>query len=470
MLIQLSNTLHRFVWGPGMLLFFTGCGVYLSCGTRFFQLTHLGLWLRATLGSLFPQRRSTHSAPASVSESKKKQGDAHGISQFQTFTTALAGTLGTGNIVGVATALTAGGPGAIFWMWISALIGMMTGFSENVLGMLYRRKNENGAWVGGPMEYLERGLHAKWLAVLFAVFTVLASFGMGNMAQANSLAGAVESGFGVPPWLAGVVAAAAIALVVTGGIRRIGKVTEKLIPIMTLLYIAGCTAILVRFSGTVPAALAAIFRDAFVPRSALGGAAGYGVLQAMRFGTARGVFSNEAGLGSSVIIHAAAAEAEPVQQGMWSICEIFIDTIVMCTLTALCLLATGASTGGADGAAMAVDAFRIGLGESGGIFLSIAVVLFAFSTLLGWSYYGERAIAYLFGERSLPWYRILFVALIPIGCVTQLGLVWEISDTCNGLMAVPNLIGVVALSGLVFRETRQYLARRPLGSGLALHK
>ncbi|MEG2653612.1 MAG: alanine/glycine:cation symporter family protein, partial [Ruthenibacterium sp.] len=388
-------------------------------------------------------------------------------SPFQTFTNALAGTLGTGNIVGVATALAAGGAGAIFWMWVSAFFGMITGYSENVLGQIYRKRSTDGAWHGGPMYYLEHGLHAKWLAVPFALFAVLASFGMGNMTQANSIAGALQAGFGLSPLAVGIVCAAALALVAAGGIRRIGAVTEKLVPVMAFLYIAGCGILLVRFREGVPGAFADIFRGAFSLRSAAGGAGGYAVLRAMRYGVARGVFSNEAGLGSSVLVHASSSISQPVEQGMWSICEIFIDTLVICTLTAVCILATGVMGTGADGASLVMAAFCAGLGRRGSLFLAVAVTLFAFSTLLCWSYNGELAAEYLFGARCRRFYRIFFIALIPVGCVTELDLVWSISDTCNGLMAVPNLIGVVLLSGTVFRETKLYLAARSHNGELA---
>ncbi|MEG2931533.1 MAG: amino acid carrier protein, partial [Ruthenibacterium sp.] len=344
MLLQINDILHHFVWGPGMLLLLMGCGIYLSCGTRLFQLTHARLWLRGTLGSIAPSK-SRLSAAHDDSNGKS-------ISPFQTFTNALAGTLGTGNIVGVATALAAGGAGAIFWMWVSAFFGMMTGYGENVLGMLYRKRSADGAWHGGPMYYLEHGLHAKWLAIPFALFAVLASFGMGNMTQANSIAGALEASFGFPPFAAGIACAAALALVAAGGIRRIGAVTEKLVPVMAILYIAGCGIILLRFRDGIPGAFADIFRGAFDLRSAAGGIGGYAILRTMRYGVARGVFSNEAGLGSSVLVHASSSASQPVEQGMWSICEIFIDTLVICTLTALCILSTGVMNTGADGAAL----------------------------------------------------------------------------------------------------------------------
>lgn len=448
MFALIVDAVHRFVWGPGMLFFLMGCGVYLSVRTGFFQLSQARLWLSSTLGAVF-RRGSAHD-----------KSDKTAISPFQTFTTALAGTLGTGNIVGVATALAAGGPGAVFWMWVSAFFGMMTGFAENVLGILYRRRGPDGAWRGGPMYYLEYGARAKWLAVPFALFAVLASLGMGNMTQANSIADALSSEFGVPVGVTGLVTALALLAVMAGGIRRIGAVTEKLVPAMSFLYIIGCILILVRFGSNVPAAFASIFREAFNVRSAVGGAAGYGMLQAMRYGIARGVFSNEAGLGSSVLVHAAGNVKEPVEQGMWSICEIFVDTIVLCTLTAVCILTTGVMDAGEDGAALALEAFRAGLGGAGGGFLAVAVTLFAFSTLLAWSYNGERAAEYLLGAKARGAYRVLFLLVVPVGCLMQLDLVWSLSDACNGLMALPNLFGVVLLSGEAIQETKRFLAKR----------
>ncbi len=448
MLTSFNEKLHMFIWGPGMLFFFCGCGVFLTIGTGFFQIKHMHTWVKSTLGSLL-DKNITHG----------KQ-DEHSTSAFQTFTSALAGTLGTGNIVGVGTALAAGGPGAIFWMWISAIFGMMTGYGENVLGYLYRRRNKCGQWQGGPMYYLQYGLKSKWLAVIFAVFATLASYGMGNMAQSNSIAHALQSNFNLPPIVTGIVVGIIIAIVITGGITRIGNVTEKLIPIMATVYIMGCFIILIKFAHNIPDAFYDIVKSAFSTRSIVGGVGGYSVLSAMRFGIARGVFSNEAGLGSSVLIHSSNSVKEPAVQGMWNICEIFIDTIIMCTLTALCILVTGAFETSTNGALLASKAFELGFGNIGGVFLSVAITLFAFSTLLSWSYNGSLAMEYLFGTKSRKIYTILFVFIIPFGCTLQLDIVWSISDTCNGLMAVPNLIGIILLSGKIFNVTRVYLANK----------
>ncbi len=448
MFFYINSILHNFVWGPGMLFFFCGCGLYLTLRTKFFQITNVKLWFKYTIGSLFNKKNISNTS------------DNNSISAFQTFTAALAGTLGTGNIVGVATALAAGGPGAIFWMWISAIFGMMTGYSENVLGFIYRRKNESGAWQGGPMYYLQYGLNAKWLAVIFAFFATFASFGMGNMTQTNSIATALESSFNIPPLLTGTIVGVALVAVLCGGIKRIGKVTEKLIPSMAIIYIIGCLIILFKFNENVPNSFAQIFQNAFNFKSASGGIGGYTVLSAMRYGVSRGVFSNEAGLGSSVLIHTSGNIKSAPEQGMWSICEIFVDTLLMCTLTALTILSTGAFNSGYDGAALIVTAFESGLGSIGGIFLTVAITLFAFSTLLSWSYNGNLAFEYLFGYKFKTLYTVIFIFTVPFGCIMHLDIVWSLSDTCNGLMAIPNLIGVIMLSNKVFKFTADFIKNK----------
>ncbi len=447
-MVEINEMINKVLWGPFMLLFFCGCGLIISVKTNFFQIKHIKLWFKSTLGSLFVQK------------AKRLKKDKHSISAFETFTAALAGTLGTGNIVGVATALSAGGPGAIFWMWVSAVLGMMTGYAENVLGIMYRRKDKNGAWLGGPMYYLQYGVKSKFLAVLFAVFAVLASFGMGNMAQSNSIAVTLNESFGAPLIATGLVCAFSLFVIIMGGIKRIAAVTAKLVPSMAILYIVGCILILIKFRHNIPTAVLSIVTDAFNLQSAAGGIGGYGIIRAMRFGVARGVFSNEAGLGSSVLIHSASELKSPVEQGMWAICEVFADTIVMCTLTALCILSSGTLNLDANGAALAVHTFKAGLGSFGSAFLGISMPLFAFSTLLSWSYNGEQAICYLFGIKARRFYKIAFILLVPLGCVLQVNYVFSISDTFNGLMALPNLIGVMFLSGKVFEQTKIYLAQR----------
>lgn len=447
-----NRAVNNFVWGPPMLILLLGAGVYLTLRTRFFQLSRMGLWFKSTLFALF------------CNKEVRDGSDPGSISQFQSFTTALAGTMGTGNIVGVATALTAGGPGAIFWMWVSALFGMMTKYAEIVLGILFRRRGKNGQWKGGPMAYLEKGLHCKPLAVLFALFASLASFGIGNMTQGNGIADAIHRSFPViPKWAVAAAVMALTALCILGGIKRIAKVTEGLIPLMTVLYLAGSLAILVLHFRLIPAALGLILRDAFSLQSVGGGVGGYAVLRAIRYGTARGVFSNEAGLGSSVIVHSAAQVKEPVIQGMWGIFEVFADTIVSCTLTALCILTTGVLSTGLTGAPLAMAAFSRVFGSWGELFITISITLFAFSTILGWSYYGEQTVEYLLGPRAIPGYKLLYILLAGVGCVASLELVWDISDTMNGLMALPNLIGILGLSGMVVRATKDFLSRRDKG-------
>ncbi len=443
----INDKVNGFVWGPIMLIFLVGTGIYISCGTKFYQVTRIGLWMRETFLGIF-KKSSVHD-----------KSDPKSISQFQSFSTALAGTIGTGNIVGVATAIVAGGSGAVFWMWVSAFFGMMTNYAENVLGILFRYKNEKDEWMGGPMVYLERGLKCKPLAVLFALFAVFASFGIGNMTQANGVASAINTATQIPSWIIGIVMSVIAGLVILGGIKRIAAVTEKIVPFMALLYLTGGLIIVaINFRG-IPAAFIEIFEGAFSFQAAAGGVGGYVIAQAVRFGIARGVFSNEAGLGSSVMVHSASNVKEPVRQGMWGIFEVFADTIIMCTITALCILCTGALETGENGAALAMRAFAHGFGSYGSIFITVSISLFAFSTILGWSYYGERAFEYLFGVKYLMVYKIVFICLITVGCTASLDLVWNISDTFNGLMAIPNLIGVVALSGLVFRATKDYLQR-----------
>lgn len=400
----------------------------------------------------------------------RKASGAHSISEFQALSTALAGTIGTGNIAGVATALVSGGPGAIFWMWLSAFFGMMTNYSENVLGIHYRYKNEKGAWMGGPMVYLERGLHQKWLAVLFSCFCILASFGIGNMTQANSIAEALNGSFGIPKLATGIVLAILVGLVILGGIKRIGQVTERIVPFMALFYIIGGIVLIGANFSFVPAALKLIVINAFNFKSVGGGLLGYGIARALRFGVARGVFSNEAGLGSSVMVHSASSVQEPVVQGMWGIFEVFADTIIVCTITALCVLTSalkfnlfavdeyGQITSSLSGSNLVSAAFDT-LTPLGGSFVSIAVMLFAFSTLLGWSFYGERGIEYLIGVRFTIIYKFIFLLAIIAGCTMQLDLVWNLSDTFNGLMALPNLIGILFLSNEVVSITKDYIKR-----------
>lgn len=442
---QINERISRAVWGPAMLVLLIGTGVYLSVGTGMFQFTRFGEMLRVTLGGMF---------------AKKKKGGS--ISPFQAVSTALAGTMGVGNITGVATAISLGGAGAIFWMWVSAFFGMMTKYAEVVLAVRYRETTPDGMYRGGPMLYLSRGLHAPVLACVFSLLCVAASFGIGNMAQSNAVSGALQAAFAVPLWVSGMAVAVVVGLIVLGGLRRIAVITELTVPLMSVLYLVFALIVIGQNITAVPDALREIVGGAFAPRPVLGGCGGYTIARAMRYGFARGVFSNEAGLGSAPIAHAAADTDSPVKQGMWGIFEVFADTIVCCTLTALVLLTTGVFEQPLEGGAMTTAAFTVGLGRFGGMFVAVSLVFFAVSSMLGWCYYGECSLGYLTGHHpgATAVYRWLFILCIPVGAVARLATVWSISDTLNGLMALPNLIGVIGLSGVVFSLTREYKRKR----------
>ncbi|MDR0532128.1 MAG: sodium:alanine symporter family protein [Oscillospiraceae bacterium] len=436
---QAQSALNAFIWGPPMLAVFLFAGAWFTLRSRLFPLRRASLWLRATFGSLF-QKKQAKTADGS-------------ITQWQALTSALAACLGTGNIVGVATALQLGGPGAVFWMWVSAALGMMTCCAENILGVTYRWRTADGKWMGGPMAYLERGLKSKPLAAAYAALLSLASFGIGNMTQANAIAEAARQSLRLPELATGILVAVLAALVIFGGVRRIAKVTEYLVPFMTLLFLLACAVVLADNITKLPGVLGMIFAEAFRPRSL----AGFGVWKAMRYGIARGVFSNEAGLGSSAVIHAAADVKEPAVQGFWGIAEVFIDTILMCTVTALVFLCAGAwQPGGPTGVALASASFAGIFGAWGSRFVSLSVALFAFATLTGWSFYGEQGARYLIGEKGVIPYRALYIAAIILGCALRLETVWAAADILNGLMAIPNLIGLMALSGVAIKELRGY--------------
>lgn len=441
---QLMKFNENFVWGPPMLILLVGTGIYLTLRTNFFSITKLGYILKNTLFKMF---------------AKEDKGEGE-VTAFQAVATALAATVGTGNIAGVATAISIGGPGAIFWMWIAALFGMTTKFAEVVLAVQYREKTDDGRFVGGPMYYITNGLNLKWLAYIFAFFGALAAFGIGNMVQSNSIAESLQTTFGFNKLMVGIVLAVFAALVVIGGIKRIGSVTAKLVPFMAAFYIIGGLVIIIINASHIPEALGLIFGSAFTGTAAIGGFTGSVLKQAMRYGVARGVFTNEAGLGSAPIAHAAAITDNPVRQGLWGVFEVFMDTIVICTITALTILTTGVWKNGGTGAALTTEAFSHGLpGTWGGIIVSIGILLFAFSTILGWEYYGERCAEYLFGPKVNIFYRILYIPFIVIGAVGGLELLWDIADTLNGLMAIPNLIGVALLSGVVIKLTKEFFAK-----------
>ena len=435
------NATSGVIWGPMMLTLLVGVGIYLTGGLRAITWRRLGYSLR-----LLWQSRS------SASDDK---GD---ITPFQALMTALSATVGSGNIAGVATAIYLGGPGAVFWMWVTALFGMASKYGEAVLAVHFREVDKIGNHVGGPMYYIQNGLESRWrwLAVLFSMFGALASFGIGNTVQANTVATAVESSLHLPVWVSGLAMAVFTGAVIIGGIRRLGAVAAKLVPFMAISYIAGALIIILLNVEQVPTALMTIIHHAFTGTAAAGGFAGATVLMAIHFGVARGLFSNEAGLGSAPIAHAAAKTKDPVHQGLIAMLGTFIDTIVVCTMTALVIILTGSWTSGQTGVALTADAFNIGLAQGGGVVVTMALILFAFTTLLGWSYYGERCAEYLFGVRVIQPFRILWVIAIPIGAMGNLGLVWTIADILNGLMAIPNLIALLALSPIIFHLTRQH--------------
>ncbi|MCI5529296.1 MAG: alanine:cation symporter family protein [Blautia sp.] len=466
---KVNSFLNGIVWGWPALILLGFVGVLMTCLTRFFQLSHFGHWIKNTIGAIFGDKHVT------------KHTSDRSISQFQSLCTALAATVGTGNIVGVAGAIAVGGPGAVFWMWLIAFFGMMTNYSENVLGILYRRKNSKGEWCGGAMYYLRDGLGGKpglkvvgtVLAILFSCFCLLASFCIGNMSQVNSMVSNVNTAFGIPTIATGIFLFIAVSAVILGGLKRIASFTEKIVPFMVIAYLAGTLIIIVMHFKAIPAVFVSIFQGAFGLKSAAGGVVGSGIALAMQMGMKRGVFSNEAGLGSSVMVHSSSNVKEPVRQGMWGIFEVFADTIIVCTLTALTILTSGAvdlTTGQLTEAAAEVGsnslmsyAFSQTFGKAGAWFIALAILLFAYSTVLGWSHYGSTACEYLFGTKSVVVYRVVFVLIVLAGSVIEAQLAWDISDTFNGMMMIPNLIGVLVLSPVVMKCTKNYVDRRLKG-------
>ncbi len=473
---RVNDAVNGVVWGVPALALLAFVGVLMTVLTKVFQVSHFGHWFKKTIGAVFSDRHVTrHTSDKS-------------ISQFQSLCTALAATVGTGNIVGVAGAIMVGGPGAVFWMWVMAFLGMMTNYSENVLGIYYRRKNSAGEWSGGAMYYLRDGLGSrrgcktigKVLAGLFAFFCLVASFGIGNMTQVNSISGNMEAVFGVPTWVTGLVITILVGLVVIGGLKRIAAVTEKIVPFMVILYMIGTLIIFFVNISHFSAVFTAIFRGAFAAEAAAGGIVGYGIKLAIEQGMKRGVFSNEAGLGSSVMVHSNSNVKEPVKQGMWGIFEVFADTIVVCTLTAFAVLSSGLvnlETGATAAeyvnhagtvltltkANLVSSVFNQQFGFIGSVFVAVSIMLFAFSTVLGWSHYGTKACEYLLGEKRTIPYRVLFVLLVFGGAVMGDNLAWDLADTFNGLMMIPNLIGVIALSGVVAKITKNYVNRHLRG-------
>lgn len=436
--------LNELVWGPTMLVMILGVGLFLSLGLKLMPILKLGTGFK-----LMWQGRT----------GSERDGE---IPPFQALMTALSATVGTGNIAGVATAVFLGGPGALLWMWLTALVGMATKYSEAVLAVRFREVDERGAHVGGPMYYIRNGLGKKWawLGVLFAIFAAIAGFGIGNTVQANSVADVLRANFGLPAWITGVILMVLVGVVLIGGIRRIGQVASALVPFMAISYvIAGLVALAINATA-IPGAFNLIFTHAFSPIAAQGGFAGAAVWAALRFGVARGIFSNEAGLGSAPIAHAAAQTSNPINQGMVAMLGTFIDTIVICSITGLVIITSGTWTSGESGAALTSMAFAQALPGIGNYVVAISLAVFAFTTMLGWSFYGERSVEFLFGVKAIVPYRILWVLVIPLGATVNLGLIWLIADTLNAMMALPNLIALALLSPVVFRLTREHFEKQ----------
>ncbi|HEL1593038.1 TPA: sodium:alanine symporter family protein [Streptococcus suis] len=443
-MLELFKAINNLVWGPPLLLLLVGTGVYLTLRLGVFQIGKLPTAFRLIFSS-----------------DQSGQGD---VSSFAALCTALAATVGTGNIVGVATAITTGGPGALFWMWVAAFFGMATKYAEGFLAIKYRTKDANGQAAGGPMHYITLGMGQKWkpLAIFFAISGVLvALLGIGTFSQVNSITASLEMSFGLAPQLISILTAILIAFFIFGGIEKISDVSTKVVPFMAILYIlASITVLAVHWDQLLPT-LALVFKSAFTPAAAMGGFVGATVKEAIQRGIARGVFSNESGLGSAPIAAAAAKSDNPVEQGLISMTGTFIDTLIICSLTGLSILVTGQWTvEGLEGAPLTQAAFATVFGNTGSIALTISLVLFAFTTILGWSYYGERCIEFLFGTKSILPYRLLFVAMVALGGFLKLDLIWTIADIVNGLMALPNLIALLALSPVIIKETRQYFAKR----------
>jgi AGCS family alanine or glycine:cation symporter len=439
---NLVGQINGIVWGPLMLVIILGTGVFLQAGLKLVPIRRLGFGF------------------ALLWKGREKGSSEGEISPFDALMTSLSATIGTGNIAGVATAIFLGGPGALFWMWITAIVGMATKYAEAVLAVRFREVDELGNHVGGPMYYIKNGLGKKWtwLAVTFAVFGAIAGFGIGNTVQSNSVASVMTENFGISPIVTGIILFVLTGAVILGGIQRIGAVAGKLVPFMAISYILCGLVVLGMNASEIPAAFGLIFKYAFTPAAEAGGFAGAAVWMAIRFGVARGVFSNEAGLGSAPIAHAAAATKGPINQGLIAMLGTFIDTILVCSITGLAIITSGAWTSGATGAALTSAAFELTLPGVGGYIVAIVLAIFAFTTILGWSFYSEKCVEFLFGTKSIVPFRILWCIAVPIGATLDLGFVWLLADTLNALMALPNLLALILLSPLVFRLTKEFFA------------
>ncbi|PCJ30767.1 MAG: sodium:alanine symporter family protein [Gammaproteobacteria bacterium] len=445
-IIDLIEKLNGIVWGPVMLVLILGTGVVLMAGLKGMPLLKLGYGFKM----LWSGR-----------DENKLKGEGE-ISPFNALMTSLAATIGTGNIAGVATAIFLGGPGALFWMWMTALVGMATKYAEAVLAVHFRETDANGQKIGGPMYYIKNGLgkNFTWLATTFAIFGALAGFGIGNTIQANSVADVLSTNLNIHPLATGLVMAVLAGLVLLGGIKRIATVAGKLVPIMAVSYLAAGIVILAMHIELLPAAFDLIFTHAFTPVAATGGFAGAAVWAAIRFGVARGIFSNEAGLGSAPIAHASAKTNSPVRQGTVAMMGTFIDTILVCSVTGLVIIVSGAWTSGETGASLSSLAFESVLPGLGGVIVSMGLCIFAFTTILGWSIYGEKCVTYLFGTKSILPFRVLWIIAIPLGAVAKLSFIWLVADTLNALMAIPNLIALLLLSPVVLKLTQAYFAEK----------
>jgi len=454
-LTSFVNAVNGVVWGPMMLVLILGTGLFLQVGLKIMPIRKLGYGFRLLWkGRVAPS------------------GGKGEISPFNALMTSLAATIGTGNIAGVATAIFLGGPGALFWMWCTALVGMATKYAEAVCAVKYREVDELGNHVGGPMYYIKNGLSKKWLwlAPAFAGFGAIAGFGIGNTVQANSVADVLNSSYGIPAWVTGVILLVLVGAVILGGIKRIAQVAGRLVPFMAVAYLLAGLVVLTINAAEIPAALGLIFTHAFSPVAATGGFAGAAVWAAIRFGVARGVFSNEAGLGSAPIAHAAAQTKGPVNQGLVAMLGTFIDTLIICSITGLAIITSGAWTSGETGASLTSAAFETTIPGVGSHVVTIALAIFAFTTMLGWSFYGEKCVEYLLGVRSITPFRVLWVLAVPLGATADLGFIWLLADTLNALMALPNLIALALLSPVVFKLTREFFAsngatEEPAGKG-----
>lgn len=439
-LMFLNDQINGIVWGKYMIFFllFTGC--WLMLRTKCLPFTHARLIFRKTLGSL------------------RKNKDSDGVTPFQAVATALAGTLGVGSVVGVTTALTMGGPGALLWMCISAVFGMMTKYAEIVLAIHYRSKENDGTYIGGPMTTLERGCHMGFFGILFAVLCIFASFGIGNVTPANTIAQTIHAYWDIPSWVLGIFMALFVAGIIHGKGNLIMRFNEITIPVISILYLAACLYLILLHANEIPHAFILVWEDAMRPMAGVGGVGGFAITRAMHFGVSRGVFSNEAGMGSSPISHASVSEANAIEQGFWGIFEVFFDTIIVCTITGVMILTSGLLENGMEGVDLTLACFSLGFGNLGGVIFSCSIIAFAIPSILGWYYYARECLRYLFkGKLALYIYQAVFLVLLVLGAQMQLSFVWNVADTLNGLMAIPNLISLVILCSVVVKLTKEYM-------------